>query len=45
MDEIILETLGFKKKDVKDLYNSLLNLVKIRETRAKSVKKEKNKYK
>lgn len=45
MDEIILGTIGFKKKDVKDLYHNLLNLVKIRETRAKNVKKEKKKYK
>ena len=36
MDLMILTSLGFNKKDVQKLYLDLIDLVKLRETRAKS---------
>jgi len=39
MDEMILKPLGLNKKDVKNLYTELINLVNLREERATSIKK------
>ena len=41
MDESILEPLVFSKKGIQSLHSELIKLVKLREERAKSVKKQK----
>ena len=43
MDEMILNPLGFNKKDVRELYNNLIKYMKIREKRYKKKKEKKNK--
>jgi hypothetical protein len=45
MDVIMLKCIGLNKKDVLILYNDLINLVKQREERATSIKREKKKKK